>query len=212
MTDHGVRRPEQQRGQGLVEFTLVLPIILVLVLSVAELGLIFSKMSSLGYGTREGARTGSALALGDRALCTTTNRDPSGVDKSLVAAVQRILKTPDSGIDITKIQEIRIFEATESGAEAGPANVWTPTLPGTGPDVDPGPGTIRIDFKPPVLTPWPACDRSNGGTAGYDSLGVTIKYKYEFMTPLASFIDAVSGGALSLTLTETTVMALNPTI
>ena len=55
----------RQRGQGLVEFALVLPIFAVLVVSIGELGLIYGKISSLGYASREGARVGSALALGD---------------------------------------------------------------------------------------------------------------------------------------------------
>ena len=52
-----VKRHDRSLGQGLVEFALVLPIVLVLVVSVGDLGLIFGKLSSLGYATREGART-----------------------------------------------------------------------------------------------------------------------------------------------------------
>jgi hypothetical protein len=40
---------------------------------------------------------------------------------------------------------------------------------------------------------------------------VTVKYRYDFVTPLPALLDALSGGALSLTLSQTTVMALNPT-
>ena len=67
-----------QRGQGLVEFALVLPIMLLLVVSVAELGLIFGNSQSLVYGSREGARVGSALAQGrERACAPARERDPS---------------------------------------------------------------------------------------------------------------------------------------
>ena len=47
--------------------------------------------------------------------------------------------------------------------------------------------------------------------ASPDSIGVTVRYTYDFVTPLPVVLDALSGGALSLTLSETTVMALNPT-
>lgn len=44
-----------------------------------------------------------------------------------------------------------------------------------------------------------------------NSIGVTLKYRYEFVTPVASLVNAVAGGRAGLDLSETTVMALNPT-
>jgi hypothetical protein len=76
--------------------------------------------------------------------------------------------------------------------------------------VDPGPGQAYIDFGPPATVPWPACDRINDGVAP-DSIGVTVKYRYDFVTPFPAVLNAIAGGNVSLTLTETTVMALNPT-
>lgn len=201
----------RQRGQGLVEFALVLPIFVALVVSIGELGLIFGKISSLGYASREGARVGSALALGDQSLCSVSDQDLSGVDAVLVAAVQRILRSPDSGIDLGKVQEIRIFKATSSGTETGGlVNIWRYAGPGAGPEVDPGPGRANIDFAP-VQVVWPACSRVNTGVSP-DSIGVTVRYTYDFVTPMPQVLDALSGGALTLTLSETTVMALNPTL
>ena len=205
-------RERRERGQGLVEFTLVLPILIVLIVSVGELGLIFGKIHSLGYASREGARTGAALALGKASLCTPTNRDPSLVDATLVGAVQRILTSPDSGISLSKIPQIRIFRATSTGAEwSGLVNSWRYRGTDSGTDIDPGAGEELIDFRP-LTTSWPACDRHNGGPSGFDSIGVTVRYTYDFVTPLPALLNAISGGALSLTLSETTVMALNPTL
>ena len=98
----GRRVDEAQRGQGLVEFTLALPVILLVVLSVVELGLAFGNVNTIGYGSREGARVGSALATGDANDCLN-GPDPSMVDATLVSAVQRILKSPGSGIDLSLI-------------------------------------------------------------------------------------------------------------
>ena len=205
-------RERRERGQGLVEFALVLPILVVLIVSVGELGLIFGKMHSLGYASREGARTGAALALGKASDCTSTDRDPSLVDATLVGAVQRILTSPDSGISLSKIQQVRIFKATTTGAESGGlVNTWRYRGTDSGTDIDPGLGVELIDFRP-LSTLWPACDRHNGGPSGFDSIGVTVRYTYDFVTPLPALLNAISGGALSLTLTETTVMALNPTL
>jgi hypothetical protein len=204
-------REGRQRGQGLVEFALVLPIVLVLVVSVVEIGLIYGAMQSIGYGSREGARVGSALAQGDNCVTPIDPTKPD-VDAVLVGAVQRILKSPDSGVRAPKVQEIRIFKATSTGAEvSGRVNIWTYLGPGAGPDVDPAAGTERIDFGPPGTISWAACDRINGGPLGPDSIGVTVVYDYDLVTPMGAVLDALTGGSLDVTLRETTVMALNPT-
>ncbi len=49
-----------------MEFTLVVPVVLLIVVSVAELGLAFGNKHTIGYGSREGARVGAALASGRR--------------------------------------------------------------------------------------------------------------------------------------------------
>ena len=168
-------RREHQRGQGLVEFALAAPVIILVVVSVAELGLAFGDTHTLGYGSREGARVGSALANGEATNCAE-GFDPAGVDKTLVAAVQRILKSPGSGLDISRVEEIRIFKADAKGEQEGTAvNVWRFAGEGNGPEVDPGEGSIYIDFDQYGGTGWPACGRDNDGAAP-DSIGVTVSY------------------------------------
>ncbi|MEX1296784.1 MAG: TadE/TadG family type IV pilus assembly protein [Candidatus Limnocylindrales bacterium] len=206
-----MRARERQRGQGLVEFALIVPLVLLLVVSVAELGLAFGNKHTVGYGSREGARVGAALANGGVPSCSG-GADPAGVDAAIVAAVQRILKSPGSGIDVSNVQEIRIFLATASGDETpGVVNVWAYAGEQAGPDVDPGPGATKLDFLPQSALNWPACGRDNASDPP-DSVGVTVTYRYDFITPLPDMLEAISGGALSLGLTETTVMALNPSL
>lgn len=206
-------RRRDQRGQGLVEFAMALPIVAVLLVSVVEIGLIFGAMQSIGYASREAVRVGAALAQGDRTLCSP-GADPTHVDATAVGAAQRILKSPDSGIKLPKVEEVRIFKATNTGAEtANRVNVWTYGGPGAGPDVDPGVGggnVEKIDFVGPASVQWAACDRVNGGI-NVESIGVTVRYRYDFVTPMASVLGALSGGSLSIPISQTTVMALNPT-
>jgi hypothetical protein len=200
-----------QRGQGVVELTMVLPVVLLVVVVAAEFGLVFDDLLTVGYGSREGARVGAALAKGEVKDCSG-GTDPAGVDSAIVAAVQRILKSPGSGVDVADVVEIRIFKATSTGAETnGAVNIWRYTGEGTGPEVDPGPGTLHIDFSP-VAEPWPACGRINNGPLT-ESLGVKVIYRYEMVTPIASLITLVGGSqAAAVTLSESTVMALNPTV
>lgn len=204
------RDQEGQRGQGLVELALIVPIIIALFVSTAELGLIYGKVNSIGYASREGARTGSALAHGGATDCDG-GFDPAEVDAAVVSAVQRILKSPDSGIDLSRIEEIRVFKASPEGAEISSAyvNTWT-YAPGAGPMVDEVDDMeVRLDFRP-LTTNWPACLRENG--ASPDSIGVTVKYRYDYVTPLPVLVNALTNGSLQMTLSETTVMALNPTV
>ena len=187
-------RRERQRGQALVEFTLVVPLILVLLTGAVELGLIFGKLSSLGYASREGARAGAALVTGGVTDCSEADPDPP-VDVVVVAAAQRILTSPDSGIDLGKVEQIRIFKADGDGSEIA-TNVWTP---GVGALVDPeDPTDPRLKFVE-VSAPWPACARNNTRRfGGPESIGVTLKYRYEFVTPVASLVNAVAGGRAGL--------------
>jgi hypothetical protein len=194
-----------------VEFALVLPFFAVLVVSVAEVGLIFGAMQSIGYASRDGARVGAALAQGNNCGSPPNPAIPD-VDAIAVGAAQRILKSPDSGIKLPRIEQIRIFRADSAGREiADDVNEWSYLGPGLGPDVDPAAGTERIDFQQDVLE-WPACTRVSGGPSGPDFIGMTVRYRYDFVTPMGAVLDALSGGNLSVTLSETTVMAVNPTV
>lgn len=196
-----------QRGQSLVEFAVVMPVFLLLLTGMLEFGLAFSDRLTMGNATREGARIGGALATGSS---TTCSGDPSGVDKTIIASLQNILKSGGSDVDLARITSIRIFKATTSGAQLGSfANVWTYT-PGAGPDADPGPGVETLDFSP-SSTGWPACNRNNGA-ASPDSMGVSIDYQYQLKTPLAFLIGLLGGSqASTLRIVDTTIMALNPT-
>jgi len=56
------RRPD--RGQGLVEFALVLPLLLLLLVGVVELGRMLVIYSSVNAASREAARYGAAAGVG----------------------------------------------------------------------------------------------------------------------------------------------------
>ena len=57
---------------------------------------------------------------------------------------------------------------------------------------------------------WKACARVNA-LPNPDALGVRLTYTYEFQTPLAAFLGFFGGtGATTLTMTDRTVMHLNP--
>lgn len=203
----GDSRRATERGQGLVEFVLAIPLLLILLAGVVEVGLVANDTITIGYGSREGARAGSALGRGGATSCDGAP-DPGGVDAAVVAGVQRIIESSGSAVQLSDISEIRIFQATFSGdVVAGRVNVWRYSGPDTGPDVDPGDGVSRLDFSPSQVT-WPACSRVDGG-ATPDILGVEVVYDRDLVSPIASLLTAF-GVQPVLTLSETTVMTVNP--
>ena len=196
------RAVERQRGQGIVEFAMLVPVFMVLLLGMLEFGFIFEHTMTISYATREGARTGSALAEGNAAVPC------ADVDKNVVAAVQRVLQAPGSLVTSAGVQNIKIFNADAAGAQIGTqVNIWTYAA-GGGPSVD----GQNLDFKL-TSTGWDACTRVSSWIAGVapQSIGVSILYDYKFVTPLAAAVGFFGpAGSSTLAVSDKTVMALNP--
>ncbi len=192
------RHREGERGQSLVELTLMVPIFLLILFGMLEFGFVFSHHLTLEYATREGARLGAALGAGsDDAPCSGTSPEP--VDWQIMAAVQRVVTSPGSQISAANISQIRIYKSTSTGAETpGVVNVW---VPGNGPTVD----GDRLLFTP-SSTGWSACGRNSGGNP--DSIGISLVYRYDYVTPLGVLMGIA--GPASLTISDRTIMALNP--
>ena len=200
-----MRRPRS--GQSLVEFAVILPVFVLFLLGMLEMDLAFGHHLTLEYATREGSRTGSGLANGGSTNCLL-GLDTKGIDPQIIAAVQRVLKSPGSPINLSAVSEIRLYRADASGNQVGgQVNVWGPA-PGSGPDIDPGLGVDRLDFTQ-RSSGWPVCSRSSGPNP--DSIGVRLRYAYRFQTPLGAVANMFSGQLQTLlTIDDKTVMALNP--
>ena len=206
-------RGQGARGQGIVEFTLLVPLFLVLLLGMVELGFAFNHQLTLQYATREGARIGADLVNGGGTLGCGGEDSPnaSTVDPIIIEAVDRILTSTGSPIPLDQVSRIRIFKADSTGKDTlGLDNDWTYTaVPFTLSD-----GT-QVNFRPGA-TSWDACSRSNRAGNTYanavDSIGVSISYTYRLTTPLAGALRLISGSqASTISMTDDTVMQFNPT-
>jgi hypothetical protein len=200
----------RQRGQGLVEFAIFVPLFIVLLLAMLDFGFAFYTKLTLEYASREGARVGAALAAGSSTLPCAQ------VDNHVIAAVQRVLKSAGITVPLnnngntakTGVNWIRIYKADAdgNGYGAGSYNQWTYSA-GGGPTVD---GTT-LDFVAGAPG-WSACSRLNGSAP--DAIGVAINYTYGWTTPLTSALRLISPGTpffSYLTFLDKTVMNLNPT-
>jgi hypothetical protein len=189
------RREAAERGQSLVEMALILPLLVLIVLGTLEFGFAFDHHLTLEYATREGARAGAALAHGGVGPPGCDGADE--VDPRIIAAVQRVLTSPGSPVDIGNVAEIRIYNAGVNGEELA-TNVWRYSA-GDGPTVD----GLALDFKE-FSNSWGACDRNNSAV-NTQSVGVALTYTYDLRTPFGYFLGD------GLEMTDRTVMQLNPT-
>jgi Flp pilus assembly protein TadG len=190
-----------QDGQGIVEFALVLPpILLLLVFGLVEIATVLSDGLYMTSATREGARVASALVNGGGALGCGAGQSPNAasVDPNIVASVERVLTGAGTKITLSDVTQIRIWKATAAGGEtAGSVNVWTYQLNG-GPVIDGQP----LDFRQQSQA-WLPCARFNGTPA--DSVGVSVVYTYRGRTPLRMLIPMFD----TFTMTDRTVMSMN---
>ena len=192
----------------MVEFAIILPMFVLLLMSMLEFGFMFDHHITLGYASREGARVGSALANGGGQLGCGAGQSPNAalVDPAVVAAVQRVLTSPGSLIALGNDIQIRIFKADAAGQQIGSnVNVWIYSK-GNGPVID----GKALDFAQSGITGWRVCTRSNINTP--DSIGVSVTHTYTLSSGLGSILRFFGGaGASQIPMTDGTVMALNPT-
>jgi Flp pilus assembly protein TadG len=187
-----------QRAQSLVEFTLILPIIMTLTLSIAEFGMAYGSNMTMVEATREGARVGAVLGNGTNSFGLSGCTGAVNVDPQIMLAVQRVVESPGSGITLANIDWVHIFKSNSTGGEAL-TNSWT-----VGSYNSPTCG-FHLDFSQGSVS-WNATARTNVLPA--DSIGVSIQYRYPLFTPLS----AITGlfGLHTITMVDSTVMDLEP--
>ena len=200
-----------------MEFSLLVPAFLLVLVGMIEFGLVFTHAMTIEYATREGARAAAAMANGGGTLGCSGGQSPnwSTVDPLVIAAVERVLESPGSQVVTANVGSIVIYKADPAAGHAGnpipnTSDGWT-YAPGSGPI--PQGTTAHLNFNNasyPNSDPWKACARVNGGTT-IDYVGVSVTYTYQFQTPLAGVLRLFGGGAAAtVTITDRTVMALNP--
>ena len=209
-------RSRSRRGQSVVEFTLILPVIMFLMLGMIEMGYAINHNTSIVTATREGARVGSELVNGSSVRHCGDSTHAADVDANIIAATEGVLRSPGSPVAVAQVTSIVIFEVDEHGTKTGNQNTWISAVTGTAPnyvangDVIPG-TTTKLFFKANGVGSYPASGRCGASPA--HGIGVQIIYTYKFITPLGSVISAFGGtlfGNSQITMSDQTTMALEP--
>jgi hypothetical protein len=177
----------RQRGQSVVEFALILPVLAVMLVSVLEFGLAFDADMALEAASRQGARVGAEMGNdGTQGICPNALAE-STVDPSIIATVQASL--------------------TGAGVNMSSVTVW---IYGAGVDGSPITDINKYSWVSGAFVKqsgnYTACGRHDGTFGGgiYDDIGVRIQYTYTSRTGLLAIF---TGG---LPMSATSVMPIGP--
>lgn len=153
-------------GQGLVEFSLTLPIFVLLLMGVLEFGFLYNNILTVQFASRQGVSAAAQVGAED------------GADCSILKAVEGALTTP---IDKTRITAVEVFQSDANGNPIpGKVNryIRTGLLDCSG-----------ITTQPYTLTGiegYPQITRKDSLVEGLDVIGVHIEYVYVGVTPVGA--------------------------
>lgn len=183
-----MRRPfkgHSDRGATIVEFVVVLPLLILLMIGIMEIGVGFYEYLSIERATLEGVRTASFTGTAADADCT---------------AVQGIVASLPGGF-LQRIDRIEIyrFDPVLSQPDATKINTWRFL---NGPDpLDCGP----LNWN--VVTPWPSTARQTvvGPSAPLDIIGVRIRMPRNWISNFPPFTG-------SYTIDESSILRMEPEV
>lgn len=181
-------RRESDRGASLIEAAIVVPVLLLVVIGILELGLAFKDYLTVSYLSREGARIG-ALA-GD---------DPTA-DCAILSGIGD-LATPG---DLARIDRIEIYQASQSTGAQGATNTAVYNDPN-----DPTQCSVPADpMDGWTITSvgWAPTSRNTAvGSTPLDIIGVRVILTRSWITGFGPF----SGTA---TVDESTITRMEPEV
>lgn len=176
---HG-RGRRRDRGQTLVEFSLVFPVFILLFFGMIEFGFLFNAQLSLNFATR------------DASLIAAEAGDNLDADCAILQQVDKDLSPPTDG---NRITTVRIFRADNLGTPiSGVEQVYT-----RGGTTSCGSVTVPYSLVTANYDPNDRCNVLNGagcsgGRTGVDIIGVRIDYQYTFVTPMPYLIGGSGSG------------------
>ncbi len=208
---HPRRRRRHSPGQALVEFALVIPLFLLVVISIIEFAILFTSYLSVTYASRDAVQM--AAAYGNTA----------GADCAVLERISQDIGTPANPAQIKSVDIYWVNTADSSGGSVvGATTTYT---------YDGGPPyqCTKPDGTKPYLPFSPAAPSNVGyvesarcnvnlglncpATASkahntVDTIAVTIKYQYKWVTPFPGLI--LSGGGNGPMISQTSQMRLEP--
>jgi Flp pilus assembly protein TadG len=175
------RMDGHERGQTLVEFALVFPLFILLLMSVIEFAFAFNANLAIAYASRDAALTAAEAGNSTGGDC---------------AIVKKVVDDVGAPADANKITTIEIYWSDSNGAYFGGNsanhNVWVYGTPTT--CTYPDGTSVTVPFNLPLANiGYAEATRCNvvAGCPGHnttvDTIGVRVNYTYAWKTPLHYF-------------------------
>ena len=124
------RLGRETRGQAAVEFALVLPVFLLLVVSMVEMSRLWSVHHALAEAARQGARTASLAntAIGEDSVRSVIRRALQGASLNPSSATIQLVGVAGPSGNLTRVQlsyrhEISFLHRLSAGAAGGGLNL-----------------------------------------------------------------------------------------
>lgn len=188
----------RERGATLVEFALVIPLFLLLIVALAELAFAVSAITSTSFASR------------DAVLLASESGNASWADGVILRQVMRDVGAP---ADPKKITQVVIFKSDPGGTPSA-QNLWVAGGETKFTDASGETFTVPFTLSSEAYPPSSRCSAIAGigctaGATGPDIIGVEVVYEHKWVTPLAGLLDwSGSGWEFS----QTNTMFIEPTI
>ena len=183
-------RPRSARGRGqtLVEFALVIPLFMSILIAIIEFAFMFNAILATNFASR------------DAALVAAEAGNTLGADCSILQAVDNDMGMPANP---AQIRQVEIFRASAAGDQMGGATVYART------------GTFSCGLPDGTTVTLPYTIQSNGypeasrcnvlvGCSGQplDHVGVRVTYRHTWRTPFGTtfgpFLDVVRSNSMRM--------------
>jgi hypothetical protein len=176
-----MRERANERGATLVEAAIVLPLMLLIVISILELGVAFKDFLTTDFAAKEGARVGAIAGNDPEADCLI---------------VQSIIEGY-TATDIEKLDGIRIYQVNDAGDPTGLENSWQF-------DNDPGDDPLDCDDWN-VSEGWDSTTRdvALGSGAELDIIAIEIDTNHTWITSFPPWRGQID-------ITRTAIQRLEP--
>lgn len=192
-------RASGRRGQSLVEFALIFPLFITMLMGIIEFAFVFNALLSVNYAAR------------DAALAAAEAGNTTGADCVILSSVEDAVGSPTAD---DRILQVEIYKADADGDMIGSPTVFTRTDTTTCTFVD---GTTTSQPYERVSNGYAEADRCNilAGcddsitTDSVDNIGVRITYEHSWVTPLQNYIGGGGGG---LVFDRSSVMRMEPVL
>jgi hypothetical protein len=102
---------ERQRGAAMVEFAMVLPLVLLLIMGMIDFGFGLSNLNSMRHGTREAVRRAVVADVGSDPTCVIAGT-PAGATKNLVCQVKN-----KTGLDESRLRVKIVLDTSHAEGE-----------------------------------------------------------------------------------------------